>query len=54
LRTCHQTNASGRVTAEFRAPFRMFPAVTETDALHLVLVLLVRADMPDAQVRMHN
>ncbi|KAG5182084.1 coatomer protein complex, gamma sub-unit [Tribonema minus] len=38
-----------RITAEFRAPFRMFPSVTETDALHLELLLLVRADMPEAQ-----
>jgi AP-4 complex subunit mu-1 len=38
-----------RITAEFRAPFRLFPTVTETDALHLELLLTVRADMPEAQ-----
>ena len=37
-----------RITGEFRAPFRLFPTVTETDALHLELLLVVRADMPDA------
>lgn len=38
-----------RITAEFRAPFRLFPTVTETDMTHLELLLVVRADMPETQ-----
>jgi AP-4 complex subunit mu-1 len=37
-----------RITAEFRAPFRLFATITEVDPLHVELLLVVRADMPDA------
>lgn len=37
-----------RVTADFRAPFRLFPVLQEIDAYKLELVCTVRADMPEA------
>lgn len=36
-----------RVTADFRAPFRIFPTLEETGPYKLDLVVLIRADIPE-------
>jgi hypothetical protein len=36
-----------RVTADFRAPFRIFPTLEETGPYKLELVVLIRADIPE-------
>ena len=36
-----------RITSEFRAPFRVFPILEETSPYNVVLVLKVRADIPE-------
>jgi len=36
-----------RITAEFRAPFRVFPTIEEKSSTRIELGLLVRADIPD-------